>query len=947
MIRFLLHKIWQNKWLMFSLLIGNILLIGVVAATPMYNQATMNRILQQNLRAVQWHENQHPIIVELHYTFNVLIPAAILPHYHNTKNVLVPEIADEIQLPVSHLFEIKRMNTWHVLPAETRESSPRNRNMNILGIDLEAHVDIVRGRMPSDEIVDGNIIEVLVSDFAMFHQNLLMDERLTVTNIGRLEYYIKVVGVFEHHPGSELFWSTIHHIENQTLLVPQSLIEDYFIANYTNEYRVSAHWYQLLDYSAVNERLVAHYLEVLAALDARFNVTNSAWRFRENLSTLLEYYQLETGPLVTLLWVLQIPLYLLMFVYIYMVSTQVLALEKNVISVFKSRGASRIQLMAIYAGQSLIMILIAIPLGMGVGFLLTNIMGASSGFLQLVNRAALDVEISGIVLLYVAIASVLSFITMFFPVIRYARVTIVEHKQRKRRGNATKPLWQRFFVDVLCLGISIYGLYTLHSNEALMASTAGHDVVFIDPLLFISSSLFIIGGGLFGLRLFPYMVRFIYLLGQKLWSPQAYASLLRIMRSAHEVQYVMIFLIITLAVGIFSAHSARVIQMNNDHQIRHLAGADLVFREVWNTTAQFSGSVGESAFDTAVTQLTFQEPDFERFTNFDEVDALTRVLRGNAQALRIAPTPISVDFMGIETNTFGETVWNRADFLPIHINHFLNILAENPDGALVSSGLRHEWGLQLGDTIPIDFTFMGSNYLAAFTIVGFVDRWPGFNPVMRARLPDGTWRVDPQHLIITNLGHLQTRWGMLPYQIWMQTNTPTNQFFYDFVYQQALRIDAFHDGKGAIVESRSDPILQGTNGVLTMIFIVTLMICFVGFLIYWLLNIRQRVLQFGVFRAMGISMKRIWLMLFIEQLLVTFFAIVLGALVGELAAYFFIPLIYITAADNIIPFIIVVNIRDYINLYTFTTIMVFLSVLVLVWFVSKIKIAQALKLGED
>jgi hypothetical protein len=45
------------------------------------------------------------------------------------------------------------------------------------------------------------------------------------------------------------------------------------------------------------------------------------------------------------------------------------------------------------------------------------------------------------------------------------------------------------------------------------------DVQAVDPLLFLSASLFIIGLGLICLRLFPYAVKLFFLLGRRLWSP--------------------------------------------------------------------------------------------------------------------------------------------------------------------------------------------------------------------------------------------------------------------------------------------------------------------------------------------------------------------------------------------------------------------------------------------
>jgi len=216
-------------------------------------------------------------------------------------------------------------------------------------------------------------------------------------------------------------------------------------------------------------------------------------------------------------------------------------------------------------------------------------------------------------------------------------------------------------------------------------------------------------------------------------------------------------------------------------------------------------------------------------------------------------------------------------------------------------------------------------------------------------LATGEWVQADNFLLVANLGHLQTLWGVLPYQVWMRTNTETNRFFYDFQAEHGLHIVYFTDAKAQVVESRSDPVLQGTNGILTVGFVVTLLICFVGFLIYWFLSIRSRVLSFGIFRAMGMGMRSIIGLLIHEQIMITFTAIAIGAIVGEISARLFVPLIQISysAADQVLPLVVAAEARDYRNLYTVIGIMIFVCLVVLAAYVSKIRIAQALKLGED
>lgn len=953
---FLFRKMWKNRWLMLSLLVGNILLIGIVAATPLYTQATMERILQQNFRRFQQEYNEHPAIMGVRFNFSQSNPEWMLYNFAETINTIIPEMIQSIDIPAARIIETHTLANWHLSPALVRESTPRPRNVMLMGNDgLGENVNIIYGRLPSDSLAvneetgEFNVIEAITTEAVLLRHNLLADELLVVGNVnsplGRL--YVRIVGTYEHAAGSEIYWSTLQFNPINNLMVSGDLVRSRLISTTPSEYRIISDWYILLDYSAFSANLLERYIYNLQALDARFYRT--VRQFTENFTGTLEAHEAYTAPLVTTLWVLQVPMYVLLALYIYMVSRQILTLEQNEISVLKSRGASRQQLMGIYCLQGIFVAVISMPVGIWLGVLLCRMLGASNGFLYMVQRAALTVRVTPTVFMYAGLAMFLSFLTMLVPVIGFSRIAIVEHKQKKRGKSGRKALWQRFFLDILCIGVAVYGLFTFHGRQEIMAAMV-RDVASVDPLLFVSSSMFIIGTGLFALRLFPHLIKLIYFIGNRFWSPQAYAALIRVVRSAGEEQFIMIFLIFTLAAGIFSANAARTINTNTDHLILYMAGADLVFQEYWRNNIPHEESIARGA--RVPEHLIYVEPDFERFTHFEETYALTQVMRHSVSLSQQGSLVEDVGLMAVETHTFGDTIWFRDDLTRIHINHYLNALAENPEGVLLSYNFREFLGYQLGDVVNVgiirDYGVI-FEFDARLEVVGFVEHWPGYAPVARVDLRTGEAIHTDQFLAVANLRHLQALWGVLPYEVWMRTNGPTNHFFYDFLDENNLHIIGFYDTRASLVESRLSPVLQGTNGVLTVSFIVTLLICFAGFLIYWILSIRSRVLQFGIFRAMGMSMGRVLALLVNEQLFITFSAVIIGAVVGEITAYLFVPLIQLsyTAAEQVIPLMVVTDARDYRNIYMVIGIMVAVSLLILGAYITRIKIDQALKLGED
>jgi len=86
-----------------------------------------------------------------------------------------------------------------------------------------------------------------------------------------------------------------------------------------------------------------------------------------------------------------------------------------------------------------------------------------------------------------------------------------------------------------------------------------------------------------------------------------------------------------------------------------------------------------------------------------------------------------------------------------------------------------------------------------------------------------------------------------------------------------------------------------------------------------------------------------------EQALIAVVAIALGVGVGQLASWLFVPLIQMSylASEQLIPLQIVIQPGDYARLFIVIGLMLAIGVTALGVLISKIKIAQALKLGED
>jgi putative ABC transport system permease protein len=525
-------------------------------------------------------------------------------------------------------------------------------------------------------------------------------------------------------------------------------------------------------------------------------------------------------------------------------------------------------------------------------------------------------------------------------------MTIVKHKQSKSR-KSNKPFWQKFFIDFVCLAISLYGLYSYNNQKQYLAANVA-DGAGLDPLLFFSSTLFIIGTGLVFLRLLPLIIKLIFTVGKRFFSPSLYASFIKVGRSSGDEQFIMIFLILTLALGIFDAKSARTLNLNMEQKVNYQIGADIVLKQVWEEiqSVQMEGE-GENATENSKSE-GYIEPDFTKFSELNGIEQATKVLTMENTVVSIDSKKSARDasVMGIITDEFGKTAWFRNDLEPIHWYNYLNKMAELSNGALVSRSFEKNYGVKIGDKITVN----GPKHQSASLIVcDFIDYFPTYDPITKVKGVDGQNIEKDSDLVVANLSYLQSMWGVTPYEVWLKTQNNDSDSIYQLIKDENINLAKFSDSQIQIIKNKNDPILQGTNGVLTVGFIIILIVCMTGFLIYWILSIKARVLQFGIFRAMGMSMSSVLLMLVNEQILITGLSVVLGLVIGEVSSELFVPLIQMgySSQDQVLPLRVIAQANDYVRLFTVIGVMIGTCMLVLGIIISKIKIAQALKLGED
>ncbi len=946
MLRFILRKLINKKWMAICLLIGNLLLIAVAASNPIYSDAVLQRTLTKTLSQKLTETNSYPAEITLKNNISSInisndTTALSAKTLQQTK-----DLPDRMHTPVRMTVEEYAVSTTQaVLEGDRSDGKKRNLSFGYLS-DFEQHSQIISGVSPSDTVKDG-VIEAIASERLLQQQDILVGEEFVLNDVcmsdGTTPYRIRVVGVYRAEQDNDLYWNRCGNILSANYLISESVFNQIFSVNGTYPYGVNSRYSIYLDYTSITPNHVQTIIDTLADFK-KSSTRQLGISFYENITSQLETFVPEAAKLKTTLIVLQAPIFVLLAAFIFMVSRQMLELEENEIAVLKSRGSKKGQLVRLYLIQGVLLSAAGLLLGYPFSFLICRMLGASNAFLEFVQRSALPVRISIKSALYALISAAAACAFMVLPVFRYAKTTIVQQKVKKQ-AVSHKPWWQKAFLDVILLALSLYALYSFHNQQAYLSAQMQNGGS-LDPLLYFSSSVFIVGAGLLGIRLVPFIIRLIFAAGKRFWPPSVYAAFMRILRTQNSQSFIMLFLVLTISLGIFNTTAARSINGNAEDRIRYSNGADVVLQETWENSGNVQMAETPGA-TTTTSSNDYIEPNFEKYYQIEGVESLTKVYYTKSAIASSDDGNVirNITLMGIDTKEFGETANFKTSLLSTHWYNYLNAMSQDPRGILVSSSFRDEKGYSVGDILSYSDS---DGYSLYGVIYGFVDYWPTFSPRTTTQTATGENVESTNYLIVANIYQLQASCGVRPYMIWLKM-TGSSQPVYDFAQERGIRFSVFRDTAADLIALKNEPVFQGTNGVLTANFIIVLLLCMVGFLIYWILSIRSRELQFGIFRAMGLSMREIISMLIAEQLLISGSSILIGLGTGVLVTKLYLPLIQIaySAADQVLPMEMITYFSDSARLFTVISIMIICCMVILAWLISKIRIVQALKLGED
>ncbi len=944
-----------SQWgLVLAAVLGLVSSISLILSIPLYADSIYYQTLQTNIYAVE-DDNKIP-----------RPPFAFLFHYYGGWNdpvqwediqevdhYFAETVVGELGLPLEHRVRYISTDTFPIFPSDTT-SYTEDRDLAWVNMgfmdDLENHIDILEGHFPTPASASqDDPIEVLFHEELALELGLQVGERYlahitSITPSGNevtTQFILQLSGIWRPTDPTDVYWVSNPSFYENVLFVPEESFSER-ISTYLSDEVFSAYWYLVLDGSDVHVEDVGPLLRNIHEVEKDTNYLLPDIRLSVSPADALWDYRESSQALTILLYAFSIPILGLILAFISLVSRLSVERQRNEIAILRSRGASPMQILGMTALEGLILGLVSLAISLPLAIQLTRVISQTRSFLDIsADATGLRVAISTSSI-QIGLASIgLVLFAMIIPALGASRHTIISYKQETGRGERA-PWWQRTWMDVLLLIPAAYGTFLLQQQGSIAVLSAdaatGSNDPFQNPLLFLVPALGIFSLTLFSLRFINPIMGIIARIAGLTKNASLTLATRQLSRSPGSYHTPLIILILTVSLSSYTASLAYTLDQHLTDQSYYHYGSDIQFMDVGNSASLGGSMYGGSAASEEETSWVFIPVD--EYRKIEGVEGVTRLGRYAASGLSKAAGLSRGFFIGIDRIDFPLVAFWRDDFAEQNLGTLMNTLALEPGGVLVDRRIIEEGGYNIGETIEATVVMYGNNFTVDYKIVGAFDLFP-------------TWYPEDGPLIVGNLDYVfQQMGGEVPYRVLLNAADDVDPRLLggeglddlDF----PVRFSNWFTPVDVVEEAQSQPERQGLLGFLFIGFATAALLTVLAFLLHMIFSFQRRFIELGVLRAAGLSIWQMTGYLVWELAFLILIGGVIGTWLGYLASKIFIPFMQIgrEAADLIPPFKVLIAWNSIYQIYWMFGILFALTLVISIILLRRMKIFQAIKLGE-
>jgi putative ABC transport system permease protein len=964
------RRLIAQRGLALATAIGLIASIAIVMSIPLYSDAVYYQVLQKELtEATEDGQIQRPPFAFMYRYVGSLYGLLEWADIEQVDTYLWEQAPEIIGLPLEQKVRYLRTDNFRLFPtadlAYADVKDPLAWVNYATASDFENHITLLEGALPAvaDPSPD-TPMEILVNvamaeefgtqvgeEFVTFRRSE-QEGSSRVTQIP-----VRVSGIWQATDPNDPYWFYRQTVFENQFFIPEESFRLRIVPALDDEI-AQALWYHIHDGDEVTADDVRRLLARISTVQQQAASLLTNTRLELSPQEALVRYRRSSQVLNILLYAFSIPIIGLMLAFIGLVVGLSVSRQRNEIAVLRSRGATVLQVIGIAALEAMLLGLVALAAGIPSSQQIAQAIGATKSFLNFTIVSDLRVGLTMTTLRFGLAAVAITMVAQVFPSIGASRHTIVTYKREQAR-TIRAPWWQRAWLDILLLIPAAYGTYLLSQQGSVaLPSATGQGGPFDNPLLFLVPALGALALTLFMLRVLPWLMSAIAWLAAKSSSVGFLLATRYLARDPAFYTAPLVLLILTLSLSTFTASLAQTLDAHLHDQTFYRIGADAELIELGQTTsvesggaAAPSGEVGgaeptstaggstSGGEESVITQERWVFVPVSEHLKVPEIQAAARVgdFAGSIQA---QGNWTEARFIGIDRLDFPKTAYWRYDFAPSSLGGLMNALAVAPEGVLLPGDFMRQNAIRVGDSVQARVSTYGQQANMTMQVVGEFDYFPTWYPN----------EEEPVPLMVGNLDYFfEMAGGEVPYNVWVKTDASADL---DQVASDLRALDItvldYRDSRTRVAEEQRKPERQGLFGVLSVGFLAAAFLTVLGFFLYALFSFRRRFIELGTLRAIGLSPGQMTTFLAWELAFVVLLGLGVGTLLGTIISNLYIPYLQVgNTPDALVPpFLVEIAWPAIFRIYLLFGLLFLVALSVLAALLLRMKIFQAIKLGE-
>ncbi len=941
-------------------LLGLTVAVALIMSVPLFSDAINYNLLREELRGMSETGNRPPFAFMFRYVGAWY--GGIDQEKFGPADEYITEVAPwTIGLPLQQSIRYLKTDNFRLFAASEAQYADIRQPLAYAYLGyvtaLQDHITIVEGNWPAIAQRATDTLEVLISQPLATAAGIQVGEEYILFDKGGENSFsgvkqpaqipVRIAGVWTPTDPQEEFWFYTPKAFEDVFFVPEESFTARVIPAGRNPIYLAL-WYLVFDGSEVRTENVPPLIGRMVTAQSRAATVLENTSLDVSPMDAMLRYQRKAELLTVLLLVFSVPVVFLVLYFIGLVSGMVVQRQKAEIAVLKSRGATSLQILLLYLIEGLMIGAVALVLGALLGQVVAMVMGNTKSFLLWIWRQPLPVTMTQSAVRFGLAAVGLALLASLVPAMGAAGYTIVTYKQEMARS-LKRPAWQRYFLDFILLVPPLYGYYVLSQRGSLSFLELGtQGSPFSEPLLFLVPALFLFAASLLFIRFFPYLMSFLAWVVQRMGSVPTVLAIRHLARSASFYTGPLLLLILTLSLAAFTASMALTLDQHNGDAVYYRVGADMKLVELGENTEDTGGPAaggggGQPAADEAnkedplaATTVKWLFLPVTEHLQVPGVRAATRVGRFNASA-NLGGAAAQINLMGVDRVDFPRVSYWRPDFAPRSLGGLMNSLAVEDSALIVDRRFLADYAINVGDKVKLSLNASGLGGTADFTIVDYARLFPSLYP------EDGYFAIANLDFIHERIG------GTVPYDVWLRTDTAyEGTEIVDGVEDVGLRVLSDQDSRALVAEYEKQPERTGTFGILSVGFVTSALLTVLGFLLYSLVSFQRRFIELGILRAIGLSISQMSAFLALEQAFLIGTGLVMGTIMGVWASSLFIQFLQVGAGKYALtpPFEVQVAWGAIANIYVVFLLMFLFAVGTMMYMLVRMRVFQAVKLGE-